>query len=187
MKHCKHKNLVRIVDSYIHKNVVSIVMEYVAWCYGCVGQAQNPPALLEYNIREHYLETSGQFVRRLGSWFGIQIDRKKGEVHNDVPEATNGTITKNGNGYMPNDLDSNYSGSVFPKATNTSGTENTSLQNSSKANTVSGAVVDFASPEFPLLPVKNQIKPEKKTMAKRSIKSINKSISICLGDSLGSV
>merc|ERR1712126_659266 len=32
MKHCKHKNLVRFVDSYLHKNVVSIVMEYVAGC-----------------------------------------------------------------------------------------------------------------------------------------------------------
>ena len=32
MKQCKHKNLVRFVDSYLHKNVVSIVMEYVAGC-----------------------------------------------------------------------------------------------------------------------------------------------------------
>merc|ERR1712126_414646 len=31
-KHCKHKKLVRFADSYLHKNVVSIVMEYVAGC-----------------------------------------------------------------------------------------------------------------------------------------------------------
>jgi len=150
-----------------------------------IGQAQNPPDIFEQNTREHFLESSQQFVRRLESWFDITIDRSKGNLHEDVTNIQYGTRTANdkksmfsgffSEGLFGSDNSIESTDQMVSTITNKDATEES--KKNVKINTVLGSTVDFPPPEFPLLPVSKEFQSHVTTLIKQYENAVHKLVS----------